>query len=56
MRLSVFDLRGRLVSEGDVPAGIHRVLWDRRSLADGVYFARIEAGSFSAMRTIVLIR
>ena len=59
VRLSVFDLRGRLMSsvlDRDMPAGSHSVWWDRQSLADGVYFARIEAGRYRAVRTIVLIR
>ena len=33
-----------------------RVRWERQSMPDGVYFAKIEAGSFRAVRTIVLIR
>jgi len=59
VRLSVFDLRGRLMStvlEQDMPPGAHSVWWDRRSLPDGVYFAKLEAGRFRAVRTIVLIR
>jgi hypothetical protein len=59
VRLSVFDLRGRLMStvlDGDMPAGTHSVWWERQSLPDGVYFARIEAGRFRAVRTILLIR
>jgi hypothetical protein len=59
VRLSVFDLRGRLMSsvlDRDMPAGSHRLWWDRRSLPDGVYFARIEAGRYRAVRTLVLVR
>jgi hypothetical protein len=59
VRLSVYDLGGRLMStvlDRDMPAGSHRVWWDRQSLPDGVYFAKIQAGRFRAVRTIVLIR
>ena len=59
VKLSVFDLRGRLMStvlEREMPAGSHRVWWERQLLPDGVYFAKFEAGAFRAARTIVLIR
>jgi hypothetical protein len=58
VRLSVYDLGGRLMTsvlERDMPAGAHRLWWDRQALADGVYFVRIEAGSFRAVRRLVLL-
>lgn len=62
--LRVFDLLGRevatLVNEMK-PAGFHTVTWNgrnsyRRQVASGVYFFRIEAGSFVETRRMVLVR
>jgi len=42
--------------EGTKEAGYHQVTFDAQGLASGVYFYRIEAGSFVATRKVVLIR
>jgi len=64
VRLKVYDLRGRcvrtLLSER-LPAGEYRQAWDGRDqggrpVASGVYFDRLEAGSFHATRRMVLRR
>jgi hypothetical protein len=64
IRLSVYSLAGRLVRvliDGEKPAGVHEVVWDGcdergRSVASGVYFCRLEAGTFSAMEKMVLMK
>ncbi|MBN1827390.1 MAG: T9SS type A sorting domain-containing protein [Candidatus Eisenbacteria bacterium] len=61
--LRVFDTRGRLVrtlSDRILPAGIHTVRWDGRDASgapvpSGVYFIRMDAGSFTDRRKAVLI-
>jgi hypothetical protein len=63
--LRIYDVSGRLVRVllGDevVPAGRHEVVWngrDRsgRAVTAGVYFYRLETGSFSETRRMTLIK
>ena len=64
VRLTVYDLLGRAIRtlhDGPLEAGRHRIVWDgrsdaRRPVATGVYFYRIEAGSFSASKTMMVVR
>jgi hypothetical protein len=59
VRVAVYDVTGRLVTElvnGVTPAGTHRVEWNANGLASGVYLYRIDAGSFSAVRTLTLLK
>ena len=57
--LKVFDLHGRevatLVNE-TLPAGRYKVNWDARNMPSGVYFCRLNAGSFSATEKLVLVK
>ena len=64
VQMTVFDVMGREVirlDEGDKPAGYHRVLWDAADSAGklvdtGVYFCRIQAGSFTETIKMVYLR
>jgi hypothetical protein len=57
--LIVFDALGReastIVSE-ELPAGTHARRWNAADLAGGVYFYRLQAGSFTATKKLVLLR
>ncbi|MCA9735865.1 T9SS type A sorting domain-containing protein, partial [candidate division KSB1 bacterium] len=57
--LRVYDMLGRevatLVNEFQ-QAGEHSVLFDAQALASGVYFIKLQAGGFSEMRKMSLIR
>ena len=57
--LKVYNVLGRevatLVSE-DVPAGRHDVRFDATTLNSGTYFYRINAGSFTATKQMILLR
>ncbi len=59
VRLAVYDLLGRevavLVNEKLQP-GPHSVRWNAGGLPSGVYFCRIQAGKFFAVRKLVLAR
>jgi hypothetical protein len=58
-RLTVFDLLGRQVStlvEQMMTAGDYRIPFDASALPSGVYFYRLEAGTFSASRKMVLLK
>jgi hypothetical protein len=63
VELAVFDVAGRLVAtlaSGPRTGGTHVIRWNARArnepLAGGVYFLRLEAGSFVATQRLVLIR
>jgi hypothetical protein len=55
----VYDLLGRRVAtlvDGWQSPGIHSVAFDASSLAGGVYLYRLTAGSYSAVRKMVLLK
>ena len=62
--LSVFDGRGRRVRRLDAgirDAGRHEVVWNGRDdtgrqVASGTYFYRLEAGSYSETKRMVLLK
>lgn len=64
VRIAIYDLLGRqvetLINETQRP-GVHEIEWrpgeaGGSSLASGVYFCRMEAGSYSEARKLVLVR
>jgi hypothetical protein len=62
--LRIFDASGRLVRvlvSETLPAGTHERVWNGadasgRAVASGVYFCRLDAGSFSQTRKMILLR
>jgi len=59
VRLGVFDVTGRAVAElmnGDAASGSYSVRFDASALSAGTYFYRLEAGSFTAIRRLMLIK
>ncbi|MBP2680804.1 MAG: hypothetical protein H6Q78_667, partial [Candidatus Krumholzibacteriota bacterium] len=62
--LGIYDASGRLVRElknDDMPEGLHELVWDGRdasgrSVATGVYFVRLSAGSRESTRKIVMLK
>ncbi len=59
VHLSVYDARGRLVAllvKADQAAGWHEVTFETGALPSGVYFYRLEAGHFRAVRQMLLLR
>lgn len=64
VRIRVFDASGRLVrvlKTGDMDRGSHTAIWngrddDGRSVARGVYYARLESGGVSETRKLVFLR
>lgn len=63
-RLAVYDLTGRLVRtlvDGSLPRGRHEATWDGRdaagrSVASGLYIARLEAGGSVRLQRMGLVR
>ena len=57
--LTVYDVLGREVAvlvEGLMPAGTHRVRFDGRTLAPGVYFYQIRTNAFVETREMIVVR
>lgn len=62
--LNVHDIRGRLVSQitdESRPAGSHSVPWDGsddygKTLPGGIYFVRMQAGTYASTAKVVLAR
>jgi hypothetical protein len=59
MSLKVFDVLGNevaiLVNEEKEP-GTYKVKFDASNLTSGVYFYRIEAGEYSAVKKLILMK
>ena len=58
--LKIFDILGRematLIDNEEMAAGLHAVQWNASSYASGLYFYRIQAGSFTAVKKLILLR
>jgi hypothetical protein len=59
VELSIYDLLGqkvaRLINKRQKP-GYYQVKWDASAFSSGIYFYRIEAGEFQAVKRMILIR
>ena len=64
MKLDVFDIRGRRVvalMDAVVDAGRHEIVWsgedaDRRAVASGVYFVRLQTPRGEHHERVALVR
>jgi hypothetical protein len=59
VNLSVYNVSGQLVvvlNDGMREAGIHEVAWNAPEIASGIYIYRIEAGDFTCIRKMILIK
>jgi hypothetical protein len=57
--LRVYDTTGRLVAtlvDGTESTGVHSVHFDGSHLASGIYLARLQAGEFTAVQKLVLLK
>ena len=59
VNLKVYDILGRevatLVNE-EKPAGSYELKWDAASLPSGIYFYKIQAGSFAQTKKMILLK
>ncbi|MEZ4700751.1 MAG: FG-GAP-like repeat-containing protein [Rhodothermales bacterium] len=64
VRLTVYDMLGREVArvfDGELPAGRHEASWNGRTdagatVSSGAYLLRMSAGSFSAVKRMVVVK
>jgi hypothetical protein len=59
VRLEIYNVSGQRVAtlvDAQKPAGDHAVEFDASKLASGSYFYRIEAGEFSAVKKLLMIK
>ena len=57
--LSIYNLQGRVVStliDKNMDAGYHSVIWNANSNASGVYFVKMQAGSFLKTQKLMLVK
>ncbi|MCH7783696.1 T9SS type A sorting domain-containing protein [candidate division KSB1 bacterium] len=57
--LTVFNTAGQevaLLIDGQVSAGFHSIQWDASDMASGIYFYQIQAGNFTDMKRMVVIK
>ncbi len=59
VKLQIYNVLGRqvdvLVNE-TLPIGHHKILWNPKNLSSGVYFYKLEAGSFMKTRKMILLK
>lgn len=57
--VKVFDMLGREVStliNGQLAAGSHSVVWNANNLTSGAYFYKIQAGAYSEIKKMLLVK
>ena len=57
--IGIYDVAGRLRArpiDGVIPAGWHQTMLDRAGLCSGIYFCRMSAPGFQAVRRFVLTK
>lgn len=55
----VYDMLGREVATlaaGEFAAGLHALIWNANNFSSGVYFCRIEAGPYHAVKKMILMK
>lgn len=58
-KLEVFNALGQKIAtlvHGKLAAGSHNLTWDAQAVPSGIYFYKLEAGSFQQTRKMVLMR
>ena len=59
VRITVYNILGAIVArpvEDEVSPGYHEVQFDGTNIASGVYFYRLQAGSFVETKKLLLVR
>ncbi|RIK72751.1 hypothetical protein DCC62_18930 [candidate division KSB1 bacterium] len=59
VKLEIYNALGQKVAtlvNGKLPAGQHNVVWDAKNVPSGIYFYKLEAGTFHQTRKMVLMK
>jgi len=59
VKLEVFDITGQIIEklvDEEQPAGYYEINFNAQQLASGMYFYRIQAGSFNQVKKMILIK
>lgn len=59
VRIAIYNVAGAEVDvlvQREMEAGSHRVVWNAVGLPSGIYFCRIQAGGWSTVRSLVLLK
>jgi len=59
VKVTIYDVKGRRVetlADRGYGAGIHKLVWEPRSIASGAYYYRIEAGQLVETRRMTLVK
>ena len=59
VRLAIYDMLGRQVDvliNQQLGAGTHNISFNAGNLASGIYFYRLEAGSFTDIKKMTLVK
>ncbi|MEA3286317.1 MAG: T9SS type A sorting domain-containing protein [Candidatus Marinimicrobia bacterium] len=59
LKLGIYDVQGKLIQtliQDHFPAGDHRLTWNARDLAAGIYFIRLETGAETIVRRMTLLK
>jgi len=57
--ISIYDLNGKLIQtlvDDNKTAGFHKTIWNATNTSSGVYFYKITAGYFTAVKKCVLMK
>ena len=57
--LEIYDINGRLIKElqsGILESGYHSVVWNADAHSSGVYFLKMQAGSFQKIQKLMLVK
>jgi hypothetical protein len=59
VKIEVYNVLGQkaaTLAEGLLPAGVHTVTWDASDVASGVYYYKLSAGEYSAVKMMTLLK
>jgi hypothetical protein len=59
IKLQVYDIQGKMVADlidGQRAAGLYTIEWEASDMPSGVYFYRLQAGSFAETKRMLLIK
>ncbi|HZV12733.1 MAG TPA: T9SS type A sorting domain-containing protein, partial [Candidatus Kapabacteria bacterium] len=59
VQLNIYNVLGETIetaASGNFSAGVHTVQWDAKNLSSGLYYYSLQAGTFFARKSMMIIR